>query len=353
MAPSRPIPGTTTTTPPTDTGAKTTHTFTGGGQHTVSLTVTDNGGATNTVTKTVSTNAPPTAAFTSSCTNLSCTFDASTSSDSDGTVASYAWAFGDGMSGTGVAPSRTYAKAGTYTVTLTVEDNGGATSSPVSHPVTVSAETAQVWASDGYNRTRKSGWGSAGIGGAWSDSGCRSMSVSSGYGTLVDTRGTTCSVWLAGVKRANTDTSVTMRAPSVPAGGMQVDVVGRRISAADDISVQLGLKHNGDIVATLLRHVGSEATALSKSVTVSPAAGSNGQIHVELRVFGASPTQVRAKVWPNGKSEPSTWTLSAKTTTAALQHQGSIGIATYLYKTNNPETAALRVSSVVSRAVVT
>ena len=56
-------------------------------------------------------------------------FDASASSDSDGAIASYAWDFGDSGSGDGQAPSHAYAVAGTYSVTLTVSDNEGATHS--------------------------------------------------------------------------------------------------------------------------------------------------------------------------------------------------------------------------------
>jgi PKD repeat protein len=83
-------------------------------------------------------NNPPTAAFTSSCTNLACSFDGTGSSDSDGTISSYAWTFGDNQTGSGSKPSNTYSNGGTYTVTLTVTDNQGATKS-VSHPVTVSS----------------------------------------------------------------------------------------------------------------------------------------------------------------------------------------------------------------------
>ncbi len=49
------------------------------------------------------------------------------STDADGTIASYAWTFGDNTSGTGASPSKTYAAAGTFTATLTVTDNRGAT----------------------------------------------------------------------------------------------------------------------------------------------------------------------------------------------------------------------------------
>ncbi|MEV6286309.1 PKD domain-containing protein [Kribbella sp. NPDC051770] len=83
-------------------------------------------------------NTAPVAAFTSSCGALSCAFDGSGSSDAEGPIASYAWTFGDGGTGTGVAPNHTYATAGTYTVTLTVTDGGGLTHQ-VSHPVTVAA----------------------------------------------------------------------------------------------------------------------------------------------------------------------------------------------------------------------
>jgi len=54
-------------------------------------------------------------------------FDASGSHDPDGTITSYAWDFGDGTTRTGVTVSHAYSTAGSFTVTLTVTDNGGLT----------------------------------------------------------------------------------------------------------------------------------------------------------------------------------------------------------------------------------
>jgi chitodextrinase len=70
----------------------------------------------------------PRAVFAYSCTGSTCSFDASLSSDSDGTITSYTWAFGDGTSGAGATVSHTYATGATYAVALTVVDNGGRTS---------------------------------------------------------------------------------------------------------------------------------------------------------------------------------------------------------------------------------
>ena len=59
--------------------------------------------------------------------NTKITFDGSKSSDSDGNITNWAWVFGDYTNGTGKTVPHTYTKAGTYTVTLTVTDNEGAT----------------------------------------------------------------------------------------------------------------------------------------------------------------------------------------------------------------------------------
>jgi PKD repeat protein len=81
-------------------------------------------------------NQPPVAAFTSTCTGLTCTFDGTTSHDPDGMVKSYAWDFGDTQTDSGSVVSHTFASADTYAVQLTVTDDDNEPGS-ISHDVAV------------------------------------------------------------------------------------------------------------------------------------------------------------------------------------------------------------------------
>ena len=74
-------------------------------------------------------NVAPTAALSVNCQDLTCTFDASGSSDSDGTITSYEWSFGDATTGSDESTTHSYTQPGTYIVTLTVTDDDGATDS--------------------------------------------------------------------------------------------------------------------------------------------------------------------------------------------------------------------------------
>jgi PKD repeat protein len=97
------------------------------------------------------------ASFTSACSGLTCSFDASGSSDPDGTIASYAWTFGDGTTGSGATVSRTYAAGGTYSVQLTVTDNGSATGTQV-QTVTVVAPSLHGGDLDRASTMQSNSW---------------------------------------------------------------------------------------------------------------------------------------------------------------------------------------------------
>lgn len=115
------------------TGRDVIHTFPAGGTYDVTLTVTDVAGDTASKSKRIKVRepnapapevVPPVAAFGVTCDGLSCVFE--DQSTDDGAVVGWAWGFGDGATGTERHPDHVYAAAGTYTVSLTVTDDTGA-----------------------------------------------------------------------------------------------------------------------------------------------------------------------------------------------------------------------------------
>ncbi len=75
---------------------------------------------------------------------LGVAFSSAGTRDLDGTIASYAWDFGDGTTSTEPNPSHVYAAAGPFVATLTVTDNGGATATQQARILAVAPNLAPV-----------------------------------------------------------------------------------------------------------------------------------------------------------------------------------------------------------------
>ncbi|WP_158584014.1 PKD domain-containing protein [Salinibius halmophilus] len=87
-------------------------------------------------------NQAPTASFSSSAQALTVSFN-NASRDADGTITTYNWQFGDGSTSSAASPSHTYVAGGTYTVSLTVTDDDGA-SDTTTKRVTVNEPVSSV-----------------------------------------------------------------------------------------------------------------------------------------------------------------------------------------------------------------
>jgi len=337
----------------TGSGQTPTHPYSAG-TYSVTLTVTDNGGATGRSTASVTvpspTNTPPTAAFTSSCTELACTFNGTTSSDPDGSIAGYSWDFGDGGTANGATPAvHSYATAKAYTVQLTVTDNGGATGA-VSHTVLPTSPVGGTFASDTFNRTVTGGFGTADTGGAWTVSPTARFSTSGGVGSIVlASAGAGTSAFLGGTSATSADVTVTVAVDKRPTASAYLDVVGRLVGTNQEYKGLITLNSAGGVQATLRKLDGSAAAVnLTTPATVSGLTYAAGtQLNARLQVQGTSPTTLRFKVWANGAAEPTAWAATVTDTSAALQFAGSVGLRSYLSgsATNPPVVETVRAFS--------
>ena len=128
------------------TATNPSHAYASGGTYSVMLTVMDNDGGSDTESQDVTVtgaNEDPNASFSFSCTGLDCNFT-DQSTDSDGTIASRSWSFGDSGSSTAQNPSHSYSAAGTYSVNLTVTDNDGASDDQTQSVTVSSANQAPI-----------------------------------------------------------------------------------------------------------------------------------------------------------------------------------------------------------------
>lgn len=132
------------------TGETQTPTFTEAGTKLVQLVVVDNDGATQSASTTIAVTtaenvAPAVAGIThnaSATVSDSVVYTANADSDSDGSVVSYTWDFGDGSQPITTATDNTtytYGSVGTYTVSLFVTDNEGANSTVVTSTQEITA----------------------------------------------------------------------------------------------------------------------------------------------------------------------------------------------------------------------
>ncbi len=316
----------------TGTGATPQHLYTTGGTYSVTLTVTDNRGGT------ASTNAPitvvnppanilPIASFSSSVTYHTATLT-STSTDEDGSIASYAWDFGDSTTATTATTQHTYASTGTYTVTLTVTDNRGGTAT-TTRPVTIT----DAYSSDTFERVVANGLGVADNGGPWTLSGTASgFAANNGVGKITGAVAANRAVYLNSIHQTDMDVKTQVSVDTAASGGGgYVSIIGRRVSNGNDYRLKLRYQPDGTVIAYLARTLGGVETILANITVPGLRVNPGDLLRTRLLMTGTDPTTVSAKVWRQGTMEPVAWLLTnTSATPAALQAPGDIGVLVYL-----------------------
>ncbi len=333
----------------TGTGVTADHSYAIGGTYPVTLTVTDNLGAKGSTSQDVvvrNPNQPPVAAFTTSQWGMSLTADGASSSDPDGTIASYSWNFGDGtQAGTGSPASHVYATAGTYSVTLTVTDDSGGTGT-AAQTVTIDPASAGWLAADTFSRTVTDGFGTAELGGAWTAT-AGATSVVSGAGRLaLGSASSVAGARLPAASGTDLTTQVTESWDKAPNGSGGWFLLRGRITTGGEYRLKIAHKATGAVTARLVRtdSTGAE-TAITTETTVSGLTYTGTPIAALFQVTGTNPTTLRAKVWAASQTQPSAWLIDTTDATTALQGPGHTGLAALLSSTTTNVPVTVRVDN--------
>lgn len=297
-------------------------------------------------------NTPPTAVIGTPVVNeRKVAVDGSGSHDSDGSIVSYAWSFGDGSSGTAPSASHTYAADGTYTVRLTVTDDAGDTDT-ASHQVVVRAEPepGADLAADTFDRNAANGWGAAQTGGNWAHLGALSRyAVSGGVGNQQLSAGSSAESTLPALSAQDVDLRATLSwSRSSSQGALYGSLVVRRQSDGSDYRAKIYVAASGAMQLHLIRRVGATETTLQVVTLRGSVYAANSRYRVALRaVTSAGATALSAKLWPAAASEPSAWTAITADSTPRLQGGGSLGVNAYA-SSNSTATVTLSVDDLVA-----
>lgn len=257
-------------------------------------------------------NKPPSASFSASCTALTCQVNGSGSSDPDGTIAGYAWTFGDGQSATGQQASNTYAEEGGYTITLTVTDDKGATDSTTRN-VTVTQPPAGTAISYVGSSTSNANAASPTVGVPGAVQAGDFLVLVGSYGTGDATPGTPAGWTAAGQRLASGMTSYvwTRRATSSDAGATVATPVGTILKSALTLTAYRGVDP-----AQAVQDVASSADGGSTSHTSPTAAApANGWV---------------LQVWTDKSSGTTSWTPPGGATVRASTYGSGTGRVTAL-----------------------
>ncbi|MCG2620554.1 PKD domain-containing protein [Arthrobacter sp. I2-34] len=315
-------------------GRTASHTFAADGTYTVTLVVTDSNGGTGRFTEQITVaNAAPSAVFGSLVDGLQTSFDASESSDPDGTVEAYEWDFGDGNQATGTAVEHRYAAAGDYEVKLIVTDNAG-TKATSTQTVSVAAKELPAYALDTFGRSLTGGWGQADQGGTWQRSGsAANLSVADGQGKLrMGSPGAGPSATLDGVDASNTEIAVQLgNDKAATGGGVYNHIIARSVPGVGKYEAAVRFRSNGQVAVGLYRTVDGIETTIASETVISGLTVKPGElVNARVQATGISPTTIRFKVWAQGSPEPGQWQLTASDSTASLQTSGRAGLGAYL-----------------------
>jgi len=213
-------------------------------------------------------------------------------------------------------------------------------SSASSQTLTVGGLTAGI---DAFNRTSSSGWGTADVGGSWTNTGGAAGDYSTlpgdlGQGTAHISMGSVNVGRMTTLAASGVDCDVTayVSVPAVATGAaIRMGVVGRWTNSSNFYRASADFNTDSSVTFTIWKRVAGVETSLT-STTMSFMYATDTQYGLRLKVQG---TNLSASMWQRAGTEPVAFTLT--TTDSALTGAGQPGCWSRLQTGNTNSTPVL------------
>ena len=184
-------------------------------------------------------------------------------------------------------------------------------------------------ADDPFARSQSAGWGTAPTGGAWT----YNTRLGAGFWTngvtanaQLTPQATALQALLPSASVLSTDAVAGFSLSKLPVGdSVRVMVVGRSVGTSQYRGV-VEVTPAGQMVLSVRRYIDGRATLIGTQVVSSLHFAANADYVVRMQLSGASPTQIRMRVWQAGSAEPASWAYTATDATAGLQQAGATGL---------------------------
>lgn len=194
-----------------------------------------------------------------------------------------------------------------------------------------------VVARDSFQRITAGGWGTADVGGAWTNVGGTSeVSTDGKAGVFAVTTNSERDEYLGSLSVRDQYALYRMKVASIPATGTtQLYTLLRRVDANNYYSATLTINNAGQVSAQINRRLAGTFTTLASDVGTQingsdgDALVANEWFWVRCEAVGASPTTIRVKVWKDGDLEQGFWFTEVTDSSAALQVAAAFGYACY------------------------
>jgi len=149
-------------------------------------------------------------------------------------------------------------------------------------------------------------------------------------GTVTVPAGESKTVSLDTATSTGTDLTTGFSLGAAPTGGGAYLSTTVRGTAAGDYRVKVRVASTGVVTSQLVKAADGKETALSDPAVVPGVTYAAGtRLLVRVQATGSSPTTLRARVWAQGITEPTSWLNTATDATAGLQTAGSVGYTAY------------------------